>query len=109
MIMFPCPRCHEALEVASYAAGKKGRCPHCQKLVTVPMPYIETVPPQPISRQLIETVGTERAAQSSTATLEVEDVERASGLTGEWLRRAAIVAAFVLVILVSLGFAFGRF
>lgn len=35
-IEFSCPHCHELVRTADAAAGKKGRCPHCQAVVQIP-------------------------------------------------------------------------
>ncbi len=36
MIRFTCPSCQKQLTLADSAAGKKGKCPHCHKRVTIP-------------------------------------------------------------------------
>jgi serine/threonine protein kinase len=36
MISFACPHCHKSIRVKDELAGKKGRCPACSQLVTVP-------------------------------------------------------------------------
>lgn len=41
MISFPCPSCNEILTFKPRAAGKKGKCPHCQAIMDIP----EAVPP----------------------------------------------------------------
>lgn len=42
MIRFPCPHCGEPVEVDEAFAGRKGRCPDCSAVVTIP----ETSPPE---------------------------------------------------------------
>jgi hypothetical protein len=46
-INFSCPNCHKALRVKDELAGKKGPCPHCKKLVTVPKPSAAQATPLP--------------------------------------------------------------
>lgn len=36
MIRFPCPHCSEMLKADDQASGRKGRCKHCRKDITVP-------------------------------------------------------------------------
>ncbi|MEN8128289.1 MAG: hypothetical protein ABFR90_10880 [Planctomycetota bacterium] len=36
MIRFMCEHCGQKIRVADTAAGKKGRCPHCKQLITIP-------------------------------------------------------------------------
>jgi hypothetical protein len=36
MIQFKCPQCGHGIKVAEAFAGKKGKCPGCQKLIEVP-------------------------------------------------------------------------
>ena len=52
-IEFVCPSCGRALKLRDEAAGKRGRCPHCKAVITVPEnavsedDLIEIVPTQP--------------------------------------------------------------
>jgi hypothetical protein len=46
-INFNCPNCHQPLRVRDELAGKKGPCPHCKKLVTVPKPSAAQATPLP--------------------------------------------------------------
>jgi hypothetical protein len=46
-INFSCPNCHKLLRVKDELAGKKGPCPHCKQLVTVPKPSAAQVTPLP--------------------------------------------------------------
>src|SRR5436309_15287527 len=46
-INFNCPNCHKPLRVKDELAGKKGPCPHCKKLVTVPKPAAAPSTPLP--------------------------------------------------------------
>ncbi len=46
-INFSCPNCHKPLRVKDELAGKKGPCPHCKQLVTVPRPSAAQATPLP--------------------------------------------------------------
>jgi tetratricopeptide (TPR) repeat protein len=46
-INFNCPNCHKPLRVKDELAGKKGPCPHCKQLVTVPRPSAAQATPLP--------------------------------------------------------------
>ena len=36
MIKFQCSQCGQTVRVADEHAGRKGKCPHCQALLTIP-------------------------------------------------------------------------
>jgi hypothetical protein len=40
-IKFECPMCFEPVELALDLGGKKHPCPHCKRIISVPMPKIE--------------------------------------------------------------------
>ena len=42
VIEFSCPHCGRELKLKDEAAGKRGRCPGCRNVITVPQP---SVPP----------------------------------------------------------------
>ena len=37
-IKFPCPNCKKPLKVKEELAGKRAKCPACQKILTIPKP-----------------------------------------------------------------------
>ena len=50
MITFMCVHCNEELKVPDNTAGKRGKCPHCGKVVQIPMqaaPLEAVVEPEP--------------------------------------------------------------
>src|SRR5690349_2294966 len=54
-IQFLCPHCKKAVKVKDEFAGKKGKCPHCTKFVTVPAPAKpSSTPPPPRPRIDVE-------------------------------------------------------
>ncbi len=46
-IKFQCPNCRQGLVVKDHLAGKKGPCPKCQKVITVPAASMPSVPAAP--------------------------------------------------------------
>ncbi len=44
MFAFPCPHCGQRLKVKAEGAGRKARCPHCARSVTVPAPVAAPAP-----------------------------------------------------------------
>ena len=47
MITFTCGQCNTAIQVPDEHAGRKGRCPGCGTVVTIPPAYAAAPPPQP--------------------------------------------------------------
>lgn len=44
-IEFSCPNCHQQVRTPDSAAGKKGKCPHCQAIVLIPAVIAPGTPP----------------------------------------------------------------
>jgi predicted RNA-binding Zn-ribbon protein involved in translation (DUF1610 family) len=66
-IRFDCPACGKRTQAPEELAGKRARCPLCQKVITVPepgeveeAPLAEAAPPRPSTRRSTEGDGDER-------------------------------------------------
>ncbi len=69
MIKFNCPDCGQKVAVGDELAGKKGRCPKCKQVVTIPTP---SAPPEPEEHGLALEDGLEAEARGTPE----EDEER---------------------------------
>jgi WD40 repeat protein len=85
-IQVACPGCRKTFKVKAALAGKKGKCPQCQAMITVPSaaaPAVDerTVPPQAADARTIAPVGQSRPGiprrQDATAGAEAGGVTHA--------------------------------
>src|SRR5262245_24539082 len=69
MITFMCVHCNEELKVPDNTAGKRGKCPHCGKVVQIPQqaPPMEAVlDPEPATFAVAPMPAPPPAAPSTT-------------------------------------------
>jgi cell division septation protein DedD len=115
-IEFECD-CGEILQVSHEYAGRRGRCPSCQKIVTVPEISPDTEQMEPIiAGETGEGVESIEVTESEDFPSELEDFDRTSDAAVSYLHRgdiwrkvpkwsipAAIVAIVVLFFLLRSG------
>lgn len=56
-IQFQCPHCGHGMQLPDAAAGKQGKCPKCQGVVTVPAPAAAPAPMNPHDEEFWSEVG----------------------------------------------------
>jgi hypothetical protein len=89
-IEFECPMCFEPVKLSVELGGKKHPCPHCRRIITVPMPKIEeraswrdTGPKLPSAARRDEGPALEGAWGSTTKTGPSEEALREAGVIKE--------------------------
>jgi hypothetical protein len=89
-IEFECPMCFEPVKLGLDLGGKKHPCPHCKRIITVPIPKIEeraswrdTGPKLPSAARRDEAPALEGAWGSTTKTGPSQDALREAGVIKE--------------------------
>jgi hypothetical protein len=112
-IEFPCPMCDEPVSVSAELAGKQTPCPHCKRIIKVPVPekkqpkdWRNAQPTGPSgARENVEVAAPEGAWQTTRAQVHKESLEEAGALPEEkerlsvrqWVVRGVVLGTVVLL------------
>ena len=80
---FHCQNCGKEIRVRRVCAGKKGRCPQCRTVITVPEPRVESSSPKVAATDETQTV-----AKSPLADLTFLDVPKEAKTKSESTKQA---------------------
>jgi hypothetical protein len=73
MIRFPCPRCGATISAADDYANRKGKCPRCREVTTIPSAGVQASPP---ARKRRPTADEQAHAEPEEALAAEEDLPR---------------------------------
>ena len=76
MIKFPCPRCGATISAPDELAGRKGKCPRCREITTVPSTSPQASPP---ARKPRPADAEPAVAEPEEAVAAEEDLPRRTG------------------------------